>query len=56
MKTRETVRPCLSDMANTQGSAETPGGAAETVEKYKLNSSFEAEEKITVKKKTKSNK
>ena len=33
-----------------EGSAETPGGAAETVEKPKLNYSCEAEEKINVRK------
>ena len=33
-----------------EGSAETPGGAAETVEKSKLNSSCEAEKKITLQK------
>ena len=33
-----------------EGSAETPGGAAETDEKSQLNSSREAEEKITERK------
>ena len=40
-----------------EGYAKPPGGAAETVEKPRLNSSCEAEEKITVqKKRTKSTK
>ena len=38
-------------MIGTQGSAENPGGAAETVEKSKLDSSCKAEEKIIVYKK-----
>ena len=50
MQAREKVRPCFLDMANTQGSAETLGGGAETVENLKLNYSFKAEEKITVQK------
>ena len=50
MQRIEQARPCLSDTANLRRSAETPGGAAETVEKSKLNISCEAEEKITVRK------
>ena len=37
----------------TKRSAENPGGSAETVKILKLNSSCQAEEKITVQKKTK---
>ena len=41
MQTREQVRPLRKKL---EVSAETPGGVAETFEKSKLNSSFEAEE------------
>ena len=50
MQTREQARPCLSDTANLRRSAETPGGAAETIEKSKLDSSYEADEKFAARK------
>ena len=48
MQRREQFQLCPSDTENLRQSAETPEGAEETVEKSKLNSSCEAEEKITV--------
>ena len=51
MQTREQVRPRRKKL---EVSAETPVGAAETIEKLKLNSSYEAEEKSLYKKRTKS--
>ena len=45
MKTREKFQPWRGKM---EGSEETQGEVAETVENLKLNSSCEAEEKITV--------
>ena len=48
MKTIEQVQPCLLDTVNLRRSEETPGGVSETVETLKLNSSREAEGKITV--------
>ena len=53
MQKREQVRPCLSDKANLRQSEKNPGGAPENAEKSKLNTLCEAEETITVQKRTK---
>ena len=47
MQKREQVRPGIKNM---EVSTENPGGASETVEKSKLNSSCKAEKKITLQK------
>ena len=51
MQTRGTVWSFILDTENLRRQAETLGGASETVQKSKLNSSCEAEKKITVQKK-----
>ena len=50
MHTREKVQLCLLYMENLRRPAKKLGGAVETVETLQLNSSCEAEEKITVQK------
>ena len=50
MQTGKKSWPWISDTKNTQVPVETPGSAAGTVEKPKLNYSYKAEEKIIVKK------
>ena len=50
MHTKQKVQLCISDMENIRQTAKKLGGAVETVEKWQLNSSCEAEEKIPVQK------
>ena len=50
MQTRGKVWSFILDTENLRRQAETLGGASETVQKSKLNSSCEAEKKITVQK------
>ena len=50
MHTKQKVQICLLVMENLRQTAKKLGGAVETVEILQLNSSCEAEEKITVQK------